>query len=208
VPLPEIGEYTMARNDGDKRKAGGLQVAEPPAAEAQPESLDKVRDILFGSQMRAVETRLQGLEERLRREHETLRDDFSKQVESLDALIRSETQALAERLVAERTKRVEELKSLAGEIKEALRALEKRHVKLEEATSMADAGLRDQLLMQSTAAASELAKLGERLGAELQRSHHELKSTKTDSATLSSLFSELAARVGGTRAPGKHSERS
>jgi hypothetical protein len=198
----------MARNDGDKRKAGGLQVAEPPAAEVQPESLDKVRDILFGSQMRAVETRLQGLEERLRREHETLRDDFTKQVESLDAFIRNESQVLAERLVAERTKRVEELKSLAAEIKEAIRALEKRHVKLEEATNMADAGLRDQLLMQSTAAASELAKMGERLGAELQRSHQELKSTKTDSATLSTLLSELAARVGGTQAPAKNGHRS
>jgi hypothetical protein len=75
---------------------------------------------------------------------------------------------------------------------------------------MADAGLRDQLLMQSKAAASELAKLGERLGAELQRSHHELKTTKTDSSTLSSLLSELAARVGGAPAPaaGKNGPRS
>jgi DNA repair exonuclease SbcCD ATPase subunit len=190
----------MARNDSDKRKAGGLDVAEPPADEAQPESLDKVRDILFGSQMRTVETRLQGLEERLRREHETLRADFAKQVESLDAFIRSEAQMLTERLGAERTRRTEELKSLAGEIKEAIRALEKRHLKLEESTSMADAGLRDQLLMQSKAAAGELARLGERLGAELQRSHHELKISKTDSAALSTLFAELAARVGG--APG------
>jgi hypothetical protein len=197
----------MARNDSDKRKAGGLDVAEPPVAEAQPESLDKVRDILFGSQMRAVDTRLQ---ERLRREHETLKTDFSKQVESLDAFIRSEAQILTERLSAERTKRAEELKSLAAEIKEAIRALEKRHVKLEEATNMADAGLRDQLLMQSKAAATDLAKLGERLGAELQRSHHELKATKTDSASLSSLLSELAARVGGTPAsvPGKNGPRS
>ena len=117
----------MARNDSDKRKSGGVQVADPPAAEAQPESLDKVRDILFGGQMRAVETRLQGLEERLRREHEALRSDFAKQVESLDAFIRSEAQMLAERLAAERTKRTEELKSLAAEIKEAIRALEKRH---------------------------------------------------------------------------------
>jgi len=204
----------MARNDGDKRKAGGLDVAEPPMAEAQPESLDKVRDILFGSQMRAVETRLQGLEERLRREHEAIKADFSKQVESLDAFIRSEVQILAERLGGERTKRTEELKSLAAEIKETIRALEKRHVKLEEATNMADAGLRDQLLMQSKAAANELAKLGDRLAAELQRSHQELHSTKTDRATLSSLFSELAARVGGgpapaaAPAPGKNGPRS
>jgi len=204
----------MARNDNDKRKAGGLDMAEPPVAEAQPESLDKVRDILFGGQMRAVETRLQGLEERLRREHEAMKADFSKQVESLDAMIRSEAQILAERLGAERTKRTEELKSLAAEIKEAIRALEKRHVKLEEATNMADAGLRDQLLMQSKAAATELAKLGDRLAAELQRSHQELKSTKTDRAALSSLFSELAARVSGgpapaaAPAPGKNGPRS
>ncbi len=60
--------------------------------------------------------------------------------------------------------------------------------------------------MQSKAAATELARLGERLGAELQRSHHELKSTKTDSAALSSLLADLAAKVGG--APGKNGPRS
>ena len=82
----------MPRNDHDKRKSGGVLVsdaptsapASPPAAEPPPESLDKVRDILFGGQMRAVETRLPGLEERLRSEHESLRADFAKQVESLD----------------------------------------------------------------------------------------------------------------------------
>ncbi len=196
----------MARNDSDKRKSGGVQVADPPAAEAQPESLDKVRDILFGGQMRAVETRLQGLEERLRHEHEALRSDFAKQVESLDAFIRSEAQVLGERLAAERSKRTEELKSLAAEIKEAIRALEKRHLKLEEATNLADAGLRDQLLLQSQAASSELARLADRLTAELSRSHQELKSTKTDSAALAGFLSELAARVGGAP-PGKNGPR-
>ena len=68
-------------------------------------------------------------------------------------MIRSEVQGLTERLSAERAKRTEELKSLAAEIKEAIRALEKRHVKLEEAANMADAALRDQLLLQSTNAA-------------------------------------------------------
>ena len=187
----------MARNENDKRKSGGTQVAEPPADEAQPESLDKVRDILFGSLMRAVETRLQGLEERLRGEHETLRSDFARQVESLDAFIRSEAHTLAERLTAERTKRTEEIKVLAAEIKDTIRALEKRHLKLEEAANLADASLRDQLLLQSKAAAAELTRLGERLAAELTRSHEELKATKTDRAALSSLFADLAAKVGG-----------
>jgi hypothetical protein len=205
----------MPRTDSDKRKSGGLQVAEPPApapaaAEPQPESLDKVRDILFGGQMRAVETRLQGLEERLRREHETLRADFAKQIESLDAFIRSEVHLLGERLAAERTKRGEELKALAAEIKEAIRALEKRHVKLEEATNLADAGLRDQLLLQSTAAAAELARMGERLGAELSRSHQALDTAKTDRTALAGLLTDMAARITGAPAApsGKNGPRS
>lgn len=194
----------MARNDNERRKAGGVQVADPPV-EAQPESLDKVRDILFGGQMRAVESRLQGLEERLRREQDTLRTDLGKQLGELDSFARHEFQTLAERLAAERAKRTEELKSLGAELKEALRALEKRHAKLEDSTSMADAGLRDQLLLQAKAASAEVAKLSERITAELNRSHHELKSTKTDSAMLAGLFTDLASRLSAP--PGKNGQR-
>jgi len=199
----------MPKTDPDKRASGGLQVAERPAAapaptDVQPESLDKVRDILFGSQMRAVDTRLQGLEERLREEHEALRNDFARQVESLDTFIRSEVNTVTERLASESRKRSEDLKGLAAEIKEAIRALERRHIKLEEAANTADAALRDQLLNQSTTAAQELAKLGERLGAELKRSHTELASAKTDRTALASLLTDMAGRLAGPeKAPDK-----
>jgi DNA repair exonuclease SbcCD ATPase subunit len=193
----------MARTESDKRKSGGLQVAEPsapsPASDPQPESLDKVRDILFGGQMRAVENRLQGIEERFRQEHESLRSDFARQVESLDGFIRSEVQTLNERLAAERVKRAEELKVLSAEIKEAIRALEKRHVKLEESANLADAALRDQLLM-----------MGEQLTSELSRSHQALDSAKTDRTALAGLLTDIAARLSGApaSAPGKNGPRS
>jgi hypothetical protein len=195
----------MPTPQSDKRPSGGLQVAEPPVpTDVQPESLDKVRDILFGSQMRAVDSRLQGLEERLREEHESLRADFGRQVESLDGLIRSEVNLLTERLAVESKKRSEELKGLAAEIKEALRGLERRHVKLEEAANMADAALRDQLLHQSTTAAAAVANLGERLGAELHRSHQELASSKTDRSALASLLTDMAGRLtAADKAPDK-----
>jgi len=70
-------------------------------------------------------------------------------------------------------------------------------VKLEETANLADAALRDQLLLQSKAAAADLTRLGERLTAELNRSHEELKATKTDRAALATLFADLAAKVGG-----------
>jgi hypothetical protein len=68
-------------------------------------------------------------------------------------------------------------------------------VKLEEAANMADAGLRDQLLHQSATAATELARLGERLGAELKRSHAELAAAKADRSTLASLLTDMAGRL-------------
>jgi hypothetical protein len=193
----------MARTESDQGKSGGLQVAEPPAPapvpDAQPESLDKVRDILFGGQMRAVESRLQGIEERFRQENESLRADLARQTESLDAFIRSEIQILNERLAGERTKRGEELKALAAEIKEAIRALEKRHVKLEESTNLADAALRDQLLL-----------MGEQLTAELARSHQALDTAKTDRTALAGLLTDMAARLSGSPASpaGKNGPRS
>jgi hypothetical protein len=198
----------MSNHDAAHHESGGVQVADSPAAEPQPEGLDKVRDILFGGQMRAVESRLQNMEERLRREDEVIRSDFKKQTETLDALIRSEVQGLADRLSAEQTRRAEEIKSLTAEIREAIRALEMRHVKLEEDANMADAALRDQLLMQSTNAAAELAKLGDRLTAELSRSHDELNSSKTDRATLAALLTDVASRLSGTPGPAAAPEKS
>ena len=191
----------MSKTEIEKLKSAGVEVTGPPAPEVQPESLDKVRDILFGGQMRAVEGRLQSMEERFREEHDAIRSEFGKQAESLDALIRSEVQVLTDRLAAERTRRAEELKSLSAEIKDAIRALEKRHLKLEQDGNMADAALRDQLLAQSTDAAAELARLGERLGAELDRSHRELRSTKTDSSTLAALLTDVASRLGAPAEP-------
>ena len=198
----------MATNHSDRKRGGGTQLAEPPtnaSAPETPESLDKVRDILFGGQMRAVETRIQGLEERLLRDQQALRADLVRQMGELEAFARKEMQDLLDRIGAERQKRVEELKSLAAELREAIRAVEKRHVKLEEATNLADAGLRDQLLLQAKATSADLNKLSDRLTAELNRSHHELKTTKTDSAALSTLFSDLALRLGGT--PEKNGRR-
>ena len=189
----------MPSNHSDRKRAGGgTQLADSPvtaSAAETPENLDKVRDILFGGQMRAVETRIQGLEERLLRDQQALRSDLGRQLGELEAFARKELQDLLDRLAAERTKRTEELKGLGAELRDAIRGIEKRHVKLEEAANLADAGLRDQLLLQAKATSADLNKLSDRLTAELTRSHQELKSTKTDSAALATLFTDLASRL-------------
>lgn len=168
-------------------KSGAPPAASPSRRPAEangsapetPESLDQVRDILFGGQMRMVENRLRGIEERLFQE----------------------LGALGEKLEAERTRRAEELKSLGAELKEALRGLEKRHAKLEEVATLSDAELRDQILRQSAAQGAELTRVAQQLGAALEKSSADLSARKLDITALAAILGDAAQRLTGEAKP-------
>ena len=208
----------MARPENQRAENGRkAALTAPPARsvpadvapnEAAPESLDKVRDILFGGQMRAVESRLQGLEERIMREQTSIRTDLTKQLAEVDASAKREAHTLNERLVAERTKRTEELKTLSSELREILKSLEKRHVKLEEITGMADAEIRDNILQQSRAITAEIERLSQRVSADLNREVTSLRTDKTDVSAIVSVFSDMATRLAGEPRPPVKSQRS
>jgi hypothetical protein len=209
----------MARTES-QRPENGRKLAPPapatrpadlppaPPNDVAPESLDKVRDILFGGQMRAVESRLQGLEERLMREQAVIRSDFDKRLADLDASAKRDAQTLGDRLNAERTKRTEELKALSAEIKEILRSLEKRHVKLEELSGLADAEIRDQILQQSRAIGAEIERLSQRVSTDLNREVASLRNDKTDVSAIVGVFSDMATRLAGEPRPQPKPSRS
>ena len=209
----------MARTESQRPENGRKLAAPAPAArpadlppappnDVAPESLDKVRDILFGGQMRAVESRLQGLEERLMREQAVIRSDFDKRLADLDASAKRDAQTLGDRLNAERTKRTEELKALSAEIKEILRSLEKRHVKLEELSGLADAEIRDQILQQSRAIGAEIERLSQRVSTDLNREVASLRNDKTDVSAIVGVFSDMATRLAGESRPQPKPSRS
>jgi len=182
--------------------------APAPPNDAAPESLDKVRDILFGGQMRAVESRLQGLEERIMREQAAMRSDFNKRLADLDATAKRDAQTLNDRLTAERTKRTDDLKALSAELKEVLRSLEKRHVKLEELSGLADAEIRDHILQQSRAIGAEIERLSQRVSADLNREVASLRNDKTDVSAIVGVFSDMATRLAGESRPAAKPARS
>jgi hypothetical protein len=165
------------------------------AAQPAPESIDHVRDLLFGGQMRLVEARIQNLDERLSHETNAMRAEFERQVTELDNAIKKELARHTERLVAEKTKRVEDMKALSAELKDSLKSLEKRHTNLEEAAGLADAELRDHLMRQSAALTSDLNRTSERITSELNRITTQLQSDKLDASLISQGLTELAAKL-------------
>src|SRR5574339_603211 len=87
-------------------------VSDGPAPDSSPapESLDQVRDILFGGQMRMVDARLQGLEARMQQEQASMRAEFNRELSEIDASLNRGIAQLNEQLSAERSKRADDLK--------------------------------------------------------------------------------------------------
>src|SRR5271168_3544065 len=121
-------------------------------------NVDKIRDILFGSQMRDYEKRFVRLEERLAKASDALRDDLKKRFDSLESFVQQEMEALSQRLKTEKSERVEALKELTRETRDNAKSLEKKLSQLEEQLSSAQGDLRSRILEQSKSLGNEIRK--------------------------------------------------
>lgn len=173
-----------------KAKKAADEAAEAAMDEAG-EGIDQVRDILFGAQMRTVDRRLAQLEGRFQRDLEAVRKDLSKQLSDLG----KQGDAFTEKLTAERAKRTEELKMLRSDMNKGLKALDRSVAKIDDATSKADAESRDQILALGQSLTKDIKALSGRLEADIDRYTTELRSEKTDIASLVELYTDMARRL-------------
>ena len=166
-----------------------------PDSSPAPESLDQVRDILFGGQMRMVDARLQGLEARMQQEQASIRAEFTRELTNLDDSLKRGIAQLNDQLAGERAKRADDLKALSSDLRELVKSLERRHQALEEAASQADAELRDHLVRQSATQSAELARTAERLSNQLDQASSKLQSEKLDTSALAAGLTDFVSRL-------------
>ncbi len=158
-------------------------------------SLDKVRDILFGNQIREVEKKFIRLEDRLVKELANVRDETRKRLDSLEIYIKKEVESLTERLKHEQSERDTGVKALAEEHKNITNSLEKRLTQFEEQTTNSQRELREQILNQSNSLQDDIRQKYTEILTLLEREAQELRRDKTDRSSLASLFTELAIRL-------------
>lgn len=203
LPEDEPVTYVMV----DSQKAGQIQSAHKSQLEtgdvAGSGNLDKVRDILFGNQMRDQEKRFTRLEERLVKECTNLRDETRERLESLEIYIKKEVESLTERLKTEQAERDTAMQELAQEIKDIAKSLEKKLAQLEEQTTQSQRDLRQQILDQSKSLSDVIRQKHEEASAAIEREAQELRIDKADRSTLASLFTEMAMRLNQDFLPGR-----
>ena len=126
-------------------QAGTTPSAQTPLAGGA--SIDKVRDILFGVQMRDYDKRFARLEERLLKETSDLKDDVKKRLASLEQFMKQEFESLGDRLSSEhvqpRGRRQGPRRQLQ---RESATAFEKKTAAIDDQLAKAQRELRQQLL--------------------------------------------------------------
>jgi len=91
-------------------------------------SMDQVRELLMGTQLKDMENRVLRQEERFMQEIADLRDTVKNRVESLENFMKSEAASLLHRLQEEKTERTTAIKTEQNERAENLKAERKERV--------------------------------------------------------------------------------
>jgi hypothetical protein len=162
---------------------------------AEGANVDKIRDILFGTQMRDYEKRFVRLEETVMKQMDTLRDDMTKRLDTLSNFVQQEVDSLSQRIKTEKGERVETTKEFTREVKDAHKGFEKKLGQIEEAMADGSSEIRAKFLEHSKSVSSEIDKLRRDGTAALSREVETLRDEKTDRAGLADLFAEFSLRL-------------
>ena len=184
-----------ARTNMSEAKLKVMEPSNDPAAEATAGSVDKIRDILFGTQIKSYEARFARLEESVARDLAEMKDAASRRFESLESFVKKETDALGARLKAERQERTEQLRDVARDLKTSSEALSKKILDLDNKTAEEQSGLRQDLMKESRKLLDDIRQKSDSLTALLERRTTDLREAKLDRSAFAAALNELAVQI-------------
>jgi hypothetical protein len=182
----QVQETETRENANAEDRNGGIE---------ESGNVDRIRDILFGSQMRDYDGRFQRLEERVARESAEARADVQKRLEALENFLKGEVESLKNRLNAEQSERGMASEKLARDLGETGEALEVKIKYLDEHAAREIHDLRQQLLEQSKALSAEVKEKHEQMQAGLAHEAEQIRGAMTGREALAEMLSELALRL-------------
>ncbi len=159
----------------------------------EPGNIDKIRDILFGNNIRDYDKRFAQLEERLNAAMEDMRAETRRMFGALESYVKDEVRSLLDQIKTEQGDRAEADRTLERELDKLL----KRVAKDEEHATAAHREARQALLDQSKSLHEEIQAAARTLAEALKRESQDLRFIKTDRSVLAAVLNEMAARING-----------
>lgn len=203
--IPPTNHPDRTARSASRKKAAVTSISEQDAKQARPAdaesaaggNLDKVRDLLFGGQMRDYERKFARLEERLAQETSELREDIKKRLAALETYMRAELDSLSDRLRSEQEARAGAAQDLGRELRDTAQQFAQKASGLEDVIARNGRELRQQLHTQRQELGDDLRQRVEDVLSRLAQEAQELRSDKTDRRALAALLTDMALRLSG-----------
>jgi hypothetical protein len=182
-------------NEGEEARK-----ASPPAQESQEpmvgrENLEKIRELLFGSQAKTFESKMVRMDERLLREIGDVRNEVRNRLDSLEMYVKNELQTVIGRITSEHEQRSEAFRQMTVNLRDTAEAFEKKTAQLDNKLEEKTKELREQLLFQAKRLTDDTLKKHEEAVQAMEESATRIRSEYVDRSNLSKLFTELAVRL-------------
>ena len=159
------------------------------------DNVNRIRDILFGPQMRDYDGRFQRLDERLTREGSELRDELRHHLQTLESHMKSEFESLASRIKAEQAERTQAHEHILHQLTETARGLELRIGNLDRQAAQDIHDLRERLLEHGKALSAEMKEKQDQLKGQLDQEASQIRDAMTGREALAEMLSEVALRL-------------
>ena len=169
---------------------------DPSAAPLEEQSLDKIRDILFGERSRVQEERLGRIEEVMLREVQALKGDLMRRLDLVEARVKKEHGELERKWIESEREGILGREQLARDIDGSRRHLEERVAEIAERSEKNVEFVQEHVAGENRALREALTRRQDELGQALERALAELKAEKADRALVAGVLNELALRLG------------
>jgi hypothetical protein len=200
APPPDFGEESLARGTSSKagtREGPGSGPELSRADTVSGSSIEQLREIIFGEQLREYERRFARMEARLATDLAEIREEVRARFTALEQHVRNEFESVAVELRATQQSRAVEERRLSEAIIDAAKEAEDRFGALNDLVTRETRDLRAQLREQTKAITDDVQRRHAELLELHERDAAELREGKADRTDLSALFMEVAARLRG-----------
>ncbi len=183
-----MSKKTQSENSQD-------MAAELAGGSDSQENVDKIRDILFGGQMRDYESRFHNIDKLIRQETARLNSDINARLDQLDAYVKSEFSVLSKKLVAEGKERKNDSEELSSAMAEMRKGLENRIADVDEVHGAAEQEMRARIHEQANELLEAIRSNQVAIENSLRDESNRLGEEKVARSDLAGLFTEVAMRL-------------
>lgn len=158
-------------------------------------NVEKIRDILFGNQIKDFQKRFAQLEERLAKANKDLREETHKRLEALELFFKNEHKAIKDRIITEVKQLDSEDKKIQNDLETAISSVKENLNNAEEKFLELASDLRQQILDQSKALSTDIQQNNQQSIENLRDTANGLEEAKIDRSTLAEYLIDMAMRI-------------